>query len=58
MYQYMMHLSHSDPADSRMRAAASARGIDIISRSRPLKPSDIEEFDLLICMVRTHLGMF
>lgn len=35
-----------------MRAAASKRGITITSRSRPLNPDDIEEFDLLICMVR------
>lgn len=39
-----------DMADSRMRAAASKRGIDITSRSRPLKAEDIESFDFLICM--------
>lgn len=36
-----------------MRAAASNRGITITSRSRPLTPNDIDEFDLLICMVRS-----
>lgn len=35
-----------------MRAAAADRGITITSRSRPLTPGDIDEFDLLICMVR------
>jgi len=38
-----------------MRAAASKRGIDITSRSRPLNAEDIDEFDLLVCMVRLHL---
>mmetsp|Transcript_2517 Transcript_2517/g.5104 ORF Transcript_2517/g.5104 Transcript_2517/m.5104 type:complete len:238 (+) Transcript_2517:68-781(+) len=39
-----------DAADSRMRQAASARGIRLTSRSRPLKPDDLEEFDMIVCM--------
>lgn len=39
-----------EPADSRMRAAAAARGIDITSRSRKLLASDLENFDYIITM--------
>ena len=39
-----------DAADSRMRQAASARGIKLTSRSRPLVPNDLTEFDLIVCM--------
>lgn len=41
-----------DPSDSRMRRAASGRGIDITSISRPLTPEDIGGNELLVCMVR------
>lgn len=37
-------------ADHRMRAAASARGYDLTSLARQVKPSDFEEFDLLLIM--------
>ncbi|CAH9148444.1 unnamed protein product [Cuscuta epithymum] len=37
-------------ADSRMRAAAKRRGIEITSISRPIRPSDFKEFDLIIAM--------
>ena len=40
----------NDRADSRMRAAASKRGIDITSLSRALTPEDVDKFDLLVCM--------
>lgn len=39
-----------DRADSRMRAAASKRGIDITSLSRALTAEDVDKFDLLVCM--------
>lgn len=37
-------------ADSRMRAASKKRGIKITSISRPIKPSDFVEFDLILAM--------
>lgn len=39
-----------NPADSRMTTVASARGVKLTSRSRPLKPEDLEEFDMIIGM--------
>ncbi|XP_073009838.1 uncharacterized protein [Typha latifolia] len=39
-----------DPADSRMRAASKRRGIEVTSVSRPIKPSDFREFDLILAM--------
>lgn len=41
-----------DQADTRMGCAARKRGIEITHASQPLKPKDIEEFDLLVCMVK------
>ncbi|XP_020097981.1 uncharacterized protein LOC109716808 isoform X1 [Ananas comosus] len=38
------------PADSRMRAAAKRRGIEVTSISRPIRPSDFREFDLVLAM--------
>ncbi|AES88429.1 Low molecular weight tyrosine-phosphatase, putative [Medicago truncatula] len=37
-------------ADSRMKAASKRRGIQITSISRPIKPSDFVEFDLILAM--------
>lgn len=37
-------------ADSRMRSAASARGIDITHRSRQVREQDFERFDMVIAM--------
>ncbi|XP_057548981.1 uncharacterized protein LOC130827318 [Amaranthus tricolor] len=39
-----------NPADSRMRSAAKRRGIEITSISRPIKPSDFTDFDLILAM--------
>lgn len=44
-----------DPADSRMTAAASARGVRLTSRSRPLRPSDMTEFDMIVCMDESNV---
>lgn len=38
------------PADSRMRAASKRRGVEITSISRPIRPSDFKEFDLILAM--------
>ncbi|XAR60109.1 Protein-tyrosine-phosphatase [Bertholletia excelsa] len=37
-------------ADPRMRAAARRRGIQITSISRPIRPSDFRDFDLILAM--------
>ncbi|XP_024528228.1 uncharacterized protein LOC9631047 [Selaginella moellendorffii] len=39
-----------DPADARMKAAAIKRGVLLTSISRPIKPSDFDEFDLILAM--------
>ncbi|XP_074294918.1 uncharacterized protein LOC141622800 [Silene latifolia] len=39
-----------NPADSRMRSTAKRRGIEITSISRPIRPSDFTEFDLILAM--------
>lgn len=38
------------PADSRMRDSASKRGYDLQSRSRQVKASDFDTFDLILAM--------
>jgi len=43
-----------NPADSRMTTVASARGVKLTSRSRPLKPTDLEEFDMIVGMDPTN----
>ncbi|XP_073144452.1 uncharacterized protein [Henckelia pumila] len=43
-----------NPADSRMRAASKRRGIEITSISRPIRPSDFREFDLILAMDRQN----
>lgn len=45
-----------DPADSRMRSAAKRRGIEVTSISRPLRPSDFREFDLILAMDMQNRG--
>ncbi|KAL4336120.1 hypothetical protein GQ457_07G035490 [Hibiscus cannabinus] len=37
-------------ADPRMRAASKRRGIEITSISRPIRPSDFSDFDLILAM--------
>ena len=39
-----------EPADKRMRAAASGRGIEVTSRSRMVSPRDFSRFDVLVAM--------
>ncbi|KAI3461312.1 hypothetical protein Pfo_017975 [Paulownia fortunei] len=49
-------------ADPRMRAASKRRGIEITSISRPIRPSDFRDFDLILAMDRQNrediLGAF
>lgn len=45
-----------DPADPRMRAAASARGYDLNSRARAVVPGDFDRFDLIVAMDRDNLA--
>ncbi|KAL5763807.1 hypothetical protein ACOSQ2_016401 [Xanthoceras sorbifolium] len=37
-------------ADPRMRAASKRRGIEITSLSRPIRPSDFQDFDIILAM--------
>ncbi len=39
-----------EPADSRMKRAASQRGYELLSRSRQIKVSDLRDFDYIIVM--------
>eukprot|EP00168_Porphyra_purpurea_P001943 TRINITY_DN1228_c0_g1_i11.p1 TRINITY_DN1228_c0_g1~~TRINITY_DN1228_c0_g1_i11.p1 ORF type:complete len:270 (+),score=42.52 TRINITY_DN1228_c0_g1_i11:305-1114(+) len=39
-----------DPPDARMTAAASARGVALTSRSRPLTAADFDAFDWIVVM--------
>lgn len=39
-----------DPADSRMRQAASRRGYDLTSRARKVMQKDLIQFDLILVM--------
>lgn len=39
-----------NPADSRMRAAASQRGYELQSRARQVTPTDLDNFDLVVAM--------
>ena len=39
-----------DPADSRMRAAASRRGFNLTSTARRITLSDFDRFDLIVTM--------
>lgn len=39
-----------NPADPRMKNAAKKRGIEITSISRPISPTDFNEFDLILAM--------
>ncbi|XP_057781944.1 uncharacterized protein LOC131000183 [Salvia miltiorrhiza] len=41
-------------ADPRMIAAAKKRGIEITSISRPIRPSDFRDFDLILAMDRQN----
>ncbi|KAK9734535.1 hypothetical protein RND81_04G146400 [Saponaria officinalis] len=43
-----------NPADSRMRSTAKRRGIEITSISRPIRPSDFTEFDLILAMDKSN----
>jgi protein-tyrosine phosphatase len=43
-------------ADSRMRAAATARGIELASRARQVQRADFDEFDLILAMDRDNLA--
>ncbi|CAK9153834.1 unnamed protein product [Ilex paraguariensis] len=49
-------------ADPRMRAASKKRGVEITSISRPIKPSDFRDFDLILAMDKQNrediLGAF
>ncbi len=43
-----------NPADPRAIAAATGRGVEIGGRARQVRPSDFEEFDLILAMDRSN----
>lgn len=43
-------MHQGNPADSRMRAAATKRGYDLTSRARQVTAADLEDFDLILAM--------
>lgn len=45
------HYHHGNPADERMIAAGSKRGLELTSISRPLVPTDLSKFDYIVAMV-------
>lgn len=50
------HSHHrGDPPDPRMRAAAEARGLTLVSQSRPLEPADFDKFDIIVAMDETNI---
>ncbi|MBM5798673.1 MAG: low molecular weight phosphotyrosine protein phosphatase [Cyanobacteria bacterium K_Offshore_0m_m2_072] len=44
-----------NPADRRMREAASRRGITLTSRARQLEPGDLQRFDHILTMDASNL---
>ncbi|GLU19228.1 hypothetical protein SLE2022_354890 [Rubroshorea leprosula] len=44
-------------ADPRMRAASKRRGIEITSVSRPIRPSDFRDFDVILAMDKQNRGI-
>lgn len=44
-----------DEADPRMRAAAKKRGLDLLSKSRPLRRADFYRFDLIVAMDESNI---
>lgn len=45
-----------DESDPRMTRAAVGRGVRLTSRSRPLKPSDLSEFDYILGMDASNIA--
>lgn len=43
-------------ADTRMRAVSKRRGVEITSLSRPLRPSDFRDFDIILAMDKQNRG--
>lgn len=53
---WVMVLLKGNQADQRMRAASKRRGIEITSISRPIRPSDFRDFDLILAMDQQNRG--
>lgn len=45
-----------NPADERMAMAARARDVHLTSRSRPLRPADLETFDVVLAMDESNVS--
>lgn len=44
-----------EPPDARMQQAAESRGLELTSRSRPLRPSDFKDFRYIVAMDRFNV---
>jgi protein-tyrosine phosphatase len=47
---YLDAMHTGDDADARMARAAQKRGINLTSKSRPLRPDDLQRFDYIVGM--------
>lgn len=47
---YLGGVHAGDNADARMAQAAKKRGINLTSKSRPLRPQDLQRFDFIVGM--------
>lgn len=45
-----------DSADARMTQVAAARGVRLTSKSRPLRPTDLSEFDVILGMDAANMA--
>ena len=53
---FFLWLIKGNPADPRMRAASKRRGVEITSISRPIRPSDFRDFDIILAMDNKNRG--
>lgn len=56
LFSKFSRLTKGNPADPRMRAASKRRGIQITSISRPIRPSDFRDFDIILVMDNQNRG--
>ena len=61
MYEFVIWLVivmlfKGNEADPRMKATSKRRGIEITSLSRPIRPSDFKDFDLILAMDKQNKG--
>jgi protein-tyrosine phosphatase len=50
----LIDVHEGELADRRMRQFAEKRGYTVTHRSRPIRPVDLENFDMVVCMDRQN----